>query len=736
MKKKKFRFQWGAFLLFVFYGGLFFALLLRITFIQATGQVEGEQLKAKAAALYQKEAVITAERGKILDRNGNVIAEDTLSYRLIAIVNPVATTNPKKPQHVVDPEKTAEVLSKYISLDESEIYKILTKRRPDGRYYYQVEFGAAGRGISHEIKTKIEKEQLPGIKFVSDTKRYYPNGVFASHLIGFTQKEKQDDGTFLSVGKMGLELIYNKQLTGENGKIEYETDAFHYLIPNREKMVKPAKNGDNIYLTIDKTIQNFLEDAMTNVYQEYNPEMMVGIVADAKTGEVLAMSQRPTFNPETLEGLENNWLNYLTQEVIEPGSTMKTFTLAAAIDSGHWNPNATYQSGAYKVLDRTIRDHNVYGWGRITYLEGFQRSSNTAMANLLQTMGNDTFIRYLNAFGFGQKTGIDLPGEVTGTILTRYPINYVTTSFGQGSTVTPIQLVQAMTAITNDGVMMQPYVIDKIVDSSTGKVIEEHKPKEKGKPISASTAKQVRKILSSTVTSEVGTARNYHIDGYEVAGKTGTAQIPNPNGRGYLYGKNNYLYSFLGMAPADDPQLIVYVAVKRPKLKDTEVGSEPVAKVFKPVMENSLKYLNINPEDVKPVETVKIGKYIGKNADNLKQELESQGLKPIIIGEGGEIIDQYPKEGVSLLKNGLVFLKTDGAVTLPSFENWSLRNLLIYKSMSGINLEIVGEGYVESQSVSENTVITDSSPIVVKLKTPEESFVQNEEGTKEELPQD
>ncbi|MFC5557968.1 penicillin-binding protein [Ureibacillus thermophilus] len=722
--------------MFIFYGGLFFALFLRILYIQATGQVEGEELKARAAALYQKEAVLTAERGKILDRNGNIIAEDTLSYRLIAVVNPAATTNKEKPQHVVDPEETAKVLAKYIAMDESEIYKILTKRRPDGRYYYQVEFGAAGRGISHEVKTKIENEKLPGIKFVSDTKRYYPNGVFASHLIGFTQKEKKGDGTFISVGKMGLELTYNKQLTGQNGKIEYESDAYHYLIPNREKMVQPAKNGNNIYLTIDKTIQNFLEDAMTKVHKEYNPEAMVGIVADAKTGEILAMSQRPTFNPETREGLENNWLNYVIQEVIEPGSTMKTFTLAAAIESGHWNPNATYQSGAYKVLDRTIRDHNTYGWGRITYLEGFQRSSNTAMANLLEIMGNDTFMKYLNAFGFGQKTGIDLPGEVTGTILTRYPINYVTTSFGQGSTVTPIQLVQAMTAITNDGVMMQPYVIDKIVDSTTGKVIEEHKPKEKGKPISASTAKQVREILASTVTSEVGTARNYKIDGYEVAGKTGTAQIPNPNGKGYLYGKNNYLYSFLGMAPADNPRLIVYVAVKRPKLKDTEVGSEPVAKVFNPVMENSLKYLNIDPEDVKPVETVKIRNYIGKNAVNIQHELESQGLKPIVIGEGGEITDQYPKEGIALLKNNLVFLKTDGVVTLPSFENWSLRNLLIYKAMSGINIEIVGEGYVESQSVTENTVISDSSPVVVKLKTPEESFVQTSEETEEELPQD
>lgn len=736
MKKKRFRFQWGAFLMLILYGGLFFTLFARIFFIQATGQVEGQELKARAAAMYHKEAVITSERGKILDRNGNTIAEDTLSYRLVAVVNPVATTNPDAPRHVTDPKKTAEILSKYISMEESKIYNILTRKQADGSYYYQVEFGAAGRGISHETKTKIEKEDLPGILFITDSKRYYPNGPFASHLIGFTQKEEQPDGTFLSVGKMGLELIYNEELTGENGKVEYESDAFHYLIPHKEKMVQPAKDGNNIYLTIDKTIQNFLEDSMNNVFEEYQPESMVAVMADAKTGEILAMSQRPTFDPDTRIGLEDNWLNYVTQEVMEPGSTMKIFTLAAAIESGNWYPGATYQSGAYTVLDRTIRDHNNYGWGRITYLEGFQRSSNTAMAYLLEQMGNETFIEYLKEFGFGKKTGIDLPGEVSGTILTRYPINYVTTSYGQGSTVTPIQLVQAMTAITNDGVMMQPYVIDKIVDSQTGEVIENHEPVKKGQPISEETAKQVRKILESTVTSPHGTARHFEIDGYDIAGKTGTSQIPNPNGRGYLYGKNNYLYSFLGLAPVDDPQFIFYVAVKRPQLKGHEIGSEPVEKVFKTVTENSLKYLNINPDDVKPVEKVTIKNYVGKKSTTIQQELESKGLIPIIIGEPGEITEQYPKEGVALLRNNLVFLKTKGDITIPSFEKWSLRNMLIYKAMSGLNIELVGEGYVQSQSVTPNTLVIDEAPIVVNLKTPEKWFAPEQTETVEDFPQD
>ncbi|WP_176400037.1 penicillin-binding protein [Ureibacillus sinduriensis] len=741
MKKKRFRFQWGAFLMLVIYGGLFFALFIRIFYIQSTGEVKGQQLEAKAAALYGKEAILTAERGKILDRNGGVIAEDTLSYRLVAVVNPEATTDKDKPRHVVNPEKTAKVLAKYISMEESEIYKILTRKLSDGRTPYQVEFGVAGRSISHEVMTAIKNEKLEGITFTSDSTRYYPNGPFASHLIGFALKEEQEDSTFKTVGKMGLEYTYNKELTGKDGSIQYESDIFGYLLPNSEKMVTPAENGDDIYLTIDKTIQNFLEESMTNVYKKYNPESMVAVVADPKTGEILAMSQRPTFDPDTREGLDS-WNNNVIESVIEPGSTMKTFTLATAIETDNWAPNAYYQSGSYTLLGDTIRDHNQRGWGPITYLQGFQRSSNTAMANLLEYIGNDTLIDYFKKFGFGEKTGIDLPGEASGTLLTNWPINYVTTSYGQGSTATPIQLVQAMTAIANDGEMMQPYVINKIVDSSTGKVIKEEKPTVKGNPISKETAKQVREILASTVTSEVGTAKSFAIEGYDVAGKTGTAYIPRSDGSGrYLTGnKNNYLYSFLGLAPADDPQLIVYVAVKQPKLEATELGSAPVSEVFTSVMQNSLKYLNINPEDVAEAQKTTLKDYVGDNADNVQVELMNQGVTPVIIGDGGKIIDQYPEKDLSITKGSIVFLKTEGSITLPSFSNWSLRNLLVYKMMSGLTIEIVGEGYVESQSVSANTIVDQGSPIVVQLRTPEEIYssppIEETFIDGEELPQD
>ncbi|WP_413365337.1 penicillin-binding protein [Lysinibacillus sp. 3P01SB] len=720
--------------MFLLYGGLFFLLFWRFFYIQSSGEMHGYNLQAEAANKYSRETVLSANRGRILDRSENVIAEDTMSYRLVAIVRESATENPKNPRHVVDARETARVLAQYINWDEEKIYEQLTSKKDR----YQVEFGAAGRSLSHEVKEAIEEHELPGIVFVNDKKRYYPNGSFASHLIGYAVKEEQEDGSFKTVGRMGLESIYDKELTGQDGKVAYDSDVFGYLLPSTEKMVEPAKDGSDIYLTLDKTIQNFLEDAMKRVEEEYNPESMTAVVADPKTGEILAMSQRPTFDPDTREGLESSWLNAVVEDVIEPGSTMKTFTLAAAIDSGNWHPNAKYQSGKYKIYDRIIRDANDgRGWGEITYLEGIQHSSNTAMAYQLKIMGSDTFIEYLDRFGFGEKTGINLPNEATGTILKKNPVDLVTTAFGQGSTVTPLQLIQGMTAIANDGKMMQPYVIDKIVDPNTGKVLLDEEPKVKGEPVTADTAKQVREILASTVTAEAGTAKRYQIDGYEVAGKTGTAQIPKETGSGYYWGDHQYIYSFLGMVPADDPQLIMYVAVKKPKMSDTISGSEPVSEVFNSVMENSLKYLNINPNNTAEVEMEKVGELVGGQAESAQVELTNDGFTPIVIGEGGTITEQYPKKGTPLSKGSIVFLKTDGTVTLPSFTGWSLRNMLVYKTMSGLPLEIVGEGYVYSQSASPNTPIGDSSPIVVKLRTPEESFqtVETNEGD-EELPQD
>lgn len=709
--------------MFFIFGVLFLVLFARITYIQAFGVVKGHELEVEAAAKYERQTTLAAKRGKILDRNGAVIAEDTTSYRLIAVIDPTATHDPKKTKHVVDARETAHALSSIINMDEEKIYELLTQneRLSKDKQKYQVEFGKAGKGLNFEQKTAIEQLELPGIYFRNESKRFYPNGVFASHLIGFIQKNEEYKNGILTeetVGLMGIEQTYDKELTGIDGKVKYKTDFFGYLLPSSDKMVEPAQDGKNIMLTIDKTIQSFLDDAMTKVNTKYKPQSMIAVVADPKTGEILAMSQRPTFNPMTLEGLDNYWLNKVVEDTVEPGSTMKTFTVAAAVDSNNWHPNAYYQSGAYTVFDRTIRDHNRVGWGSITYLEGFQRSSNTAMAHQLKIMGTDTYLKYLDRFGFGQKTGIDLPRETSGQILSKYPINLVTTAFGQGSTVTPIQLIQAFTAIANDGKMMQPYVIKEIDNPNTGEVELKSEPHVKGQPISAETAKTMRELLASTVTSKYGTAQAFALDGYEVAGKTGTAEMPKAGG-GYAYGANEYLYSFLGMAPKEDPKLIMYIAIAKPKLGSNELGSAPVSQIFKSVMHNSLMYYNIQPNDSAETSFTTLKDYVGKNADAVTVELANEGIETVIIGEGGSIVAQYPEKGSLLSSGNVVFLKTEGAVTLPNFKNWSLRMMLVYKQLSGLQIEIVGEGYVTSQSVSAQTVVTEDGPIVVELKTPE-----------------
>lgn len=720
--------------MFLFYGGLFFLLLSRMIFIQVTGEADGQALAAKAAAKYERERIINASRGKIVDRNGVVIAEDTLSYRLVAILSPEATANAKNPKHVNDVEHTASVLAEYIPLSKEKLVERLSKEG-----VYQVEFGAAGRDISHDVMTKISQQKLPGLVFVRDLKRFYPSGTFASHLIGFAVKEEQKDGTFKTVGKMGLESIYNKQLTGINGKVQYDSDLWGYLLPNSKEMVTPAQDGYNIHLTLDKTVQNFLEDAMSRVEEQYSPEKIVAMVADPKTGKILAMSQRPSFDPETREGLTTNWLNETIENTIEPGSTMKTFTVAAAMEENKWDPNAWYKSGQYTLIDRTIRDHNGKGWGTITFEEGFQRSSNVAMAYLLERLGDTVFLDYLDKFGFGKQTGIDLPNEASGKIISKWPIDRLVSTFGQGSTVTPMQLIQAETAIANDGVMMKPYVIEKIVNPSTKAIMHDSKPEQAGKPISAETAKKMRELLASTVTDEDGTAKRFKLTDYTVAGKTGTAQIPDEFGR-YQYGYENYLYSFLGMAPVDNPQLVVYVAVSKPKLKDTEVGSIPVSEIFKSVTENSLKYMNIKPEQVKSIPAVTLADVGKKDVVNAQTQMSEQKMRPILIGDSGKVQEQFPAAGTKILPGSLVLLKGEGPITIPDFTNWSKRHILVYKMLSGLNIEVVGEGYVVSQSVSKGSIMNDQAPIVLKLETPEQTNKKVEpppvkEG-EETLPQD
>lgn len=704
----------GAAILFVIFSLLFFILIYRYFSIQISGEVDGHSLAAKAQQKYTRLGVLPAARGNIYDRNGEVVAEDTASYTLVAILDKKMTLDPKNPKHVVDPATTAEKLAKYIDMSESDIYKILRKK---GRL--QVEFGKAGRDIDVQKKQKIEGLHLPGITFIRSSKRFYPNGIFASHVVGYAEQEKGS-----VVGQMGIEKSFNTELTGKNGLIDYKSDLWGYLLPSNKPKVTPAKDGNDVYLTIDKNIQIFVEDALNNVAKEYKPSKMIAIVADPKTGNILAMGQRPTFEPKTKEGISKSWHNEAVETSFEPGSTMKIFTLSAALQEKVLNLNELYKSGSYLVSpkSRPIHDWNYSGWGPITYLEGVQRSSNVAFAKIAnEKLGFDRFREYLTKFGLDKPTGIELPDETGGKILFKYPIEKATTAFGQGTAITPIQQIQAVTAVANDGKMMKPHVVEKIVDHDTGKVIKETEPEVVGNPISAETAKKVRDILETVVTSPKGTGTRYAIPGYSVAGKTGTAQIPGPDGK-YLTGAKNYIFSFMGMAPKNDPKLVVYVAVEQPEVDEYTKGSIPVSEIFKSVMKNSLQYLNIQPSKIEKPTSNQLPDLTGQTVAETVKSLNDKGFETVVLGKGTQITGQLPKAGTTILEGEKVIIQTEGDLFIPDMKGWSLRDVMKVAKLADLKLSTSGNGYVVGQSINPGSQLKQGDSLKVDFKFPEDQY--------------
>jgi len=723
----------GAAFISIIFALLFFILMTRFVYIQGTGTVDGVVLAALAEEKYTKQRTIEAHRGSIYDRKGNAIAEDTSSYTVVAILDEELTVNEDNPKHVVDPQETARKLAPLLNMEESKMYNILTQ--PERK---QVEFGSYGSDISTSLKQEIEALELPGIAFRRELKRYYPNGTFASHLVGYAQKVTDEKTkTTETVGMLGIEKSLDKYLQEKDGYMKFQSDTKGYKLPDAKEQIIPPDNGSDVYLTIDQTIQTFLDDAMNTAVKEYQPEKVIGVVANPKTGEILAMGTRPSFDPNVRN--ITNYLNDVISYPFEPGSTMKIFTLAAAIEEGVYNGNATFMSGSYTAGGETIRDHNRVGWGSITYDEGVLKSSNVAFAKIAkEQLGTDKLLEYIGRFGLDRPTGIDLEGEVENRINFKYEIDRVSTSFGQASSVTPIQQIQAATAIANGGKMMKPYVVDKIVDPDTNKTVLDHKPQVAGQPVSADTAEQVLDLLGKVVTD--GTGRPYNIEGYQVAGKTGTAEIPSPKG-GYLYGRGNYIYSFLGMAPLDDPKLVVYVAVQQPKLKDTDIGSEPVALVFNPVMKNSLQYLNIQPTEQKQDENVNdykeivVDSYVGKTIKDARASIEKLNLKATVIGNGKNIVDQIPREGEKMVSNEQVFLLTDEVANLPDMTGWSLRDVMRLADLTEIQVSHSGNGYVVEQSLAPGSVIKAGDKLTVKLEPPNtvnEEPVEEETNTQEE----
>ncbi|HAQ2686323.1 TPA: penicillin-binding protein [Enterococcus faecium] len=687
--------------------GLFFLFAVRFSYIVIGGHVAGTSLAEKTKQLYQGSEVVKAKSGTIYDRNGVALAEDASSYSIKAILSKTYTSGDKK-LYVEEKnfDKIAEILHKNLSIDKKDALNILE----DGakKELYQVEFGSYGKNISQETKQNIEadmkKEGVAGLYFVDHQARMYPNGVFSSHFIGYAVPDKDENGL---VGKLGLESAYNDILSGKDGKIIYQKDNFQNPLPGTVAEEEKAVDGQDIYTTLDSRLQSYLETLMDQVNEEYQPEELTAVLMKAKTGEILAMGQRPTFNPETMEGLTGKdaiWRNFLVQDSYEPGSTMKVFTTAAAIEEGEFNENETFQSGKIQVEDATINDHDFGEKGVLTMRQALSWSSNVGMVILEQRLGGRWY-NYLQKLGFGQSTHSGLDDEVNGALPTLNIVDRAMSAYGQAVGVTNFQMMKAFTSIANNGTMIQPRYISKVVDPQTG---EERTTQTEvlGQPFSKETTEKVREYMRDVVESEnYGSAYGvYSVPGYNVSAKNGTAQIASDTG-GYQTGDTAYLYSIVEMVPSEDPDYVLYLTMKHPKTYDRMA----LAKIANPLMKRAMDFKETEEDSDTETKTekVSVADYRNLEADVAAADAQKSGLQPVVIGNGKKVQKQSTANGDQLISGEKLILYTGGDKLMPDVTGWSKADIMKLGKILGIEVSFDGDGYCVKQELAPYEKITE-----------------------------
>ncbi|MHC9536760.1 penicillin-binding transpeptidase domain-containing protein [Dellaglioa sp. BT-FLS60] len=710
MKKKRRNRQRFGVLLILTILAILLMFIIRFSYIVIGGKVSNVNLSSQTQLLYENSRIDKASRGTIYDDSNQPIAEDTTNYSVYAVLSKKYVGANNKALYVTDKNEAAKVISDAIGMKETKVYDILNAKKG----IYQVEFGNAGKNLSLETKNKIEAAGLSGIYFTKTQARLYPNGVFASHLIGVTKSTSKKGNATLS-GVMGLESAFNKQLSGTDGLKKVQKDSYGYQLPNAKTKTKQVKNGNNIYTTIDTKLQTYLETTLTQVQKSYQPKSMNVVIMNAKNGKILAASQRPTFNADTKSGISKMWRDSLIEDSYEPGSTMKVFTMAAAIENGAYNENALYKSGVLKVGTKTVPDWNTSGWGLITYREGFARSSNVGMAKLEQAMGPTAWLKYIKKFGFLKSTNFGLPNEARGSIEFQYPIEQADTAFGQGINVTTMQMMQGFTAFANNGKMVKPTLVNKIVDPNTGKTTYKSKKTDLGQVIKKSTSKEVLSMMQDVVYKDYGTGNAFKLDGYRIAAKTGTAQVANSDATGYLTGDANYVFSVVGMAPAKNPKYIMYVTMKQPQNMQGTTGNAILAQIFNPLMKRTLEE-DSSTAKVSSKTNVTVSDVKGNKTSSAKSTLNEQNLDVAVIGNGRTVAKQYPAAGSTVLSGRKVLLLTDGERVMPELTGWSKSDAVNAAELMGLKLKTTGSGYVSSQSIKANTVVKKSATVKLTLK--------------------
>lgn len=686
------------------------AVIVRLFWIQA---VDASFLRERAEKTWEKQAMIQPHRGAIMDRNGDVLVSERDAYIIAVDLD-----------RLQDPRQAAKQLSPLLDIPEERLYQRLTRK--DVKH---VELRHTGNyKVSRKVRDQVMKLGLDGVYPIQTTTRQYLEGDQAAHILGFVNVEGESSG--------GVERYYNDVLTGKEGSIRFQKDANGNKIPHSPESFQPPEHGKDLVLTLDSNIQYQMEEILEQTVNRYQAKGATAIAADPQTGEILAMASLPRFNPaqydSTWKSGEND-VNMAVSAQYEPGSTFKIVTLAASIEEGLFDSGETFQSGSVEVGNRTIRDWNGEGWGEISFAKGVQLSSNVAFVRLGERLGQDRLVRYIDRFGFGkitersgQATGIDLPAEAKGIYYGHEPLHpteLATSAFGQGIAVTPIQQVMAVSAVANDGKLIRPHVLKEVRDPGTDKVVKKEKPDMiRNGVISPKTAKEVRLLLQGVVTD--GTGKEAQMEGYTVGGKTGTAQKPRADGKGYTPGR--YIVSFIGFAPVDNPRVVVYVAVDEPKEGQGGTVAAPAAR---DMMKAALQEMGVAPSgkgEADPREERKpntpaaktLDDWSGRTVDEALAQLRQEGWTPRVLGGGKQVLRQYPAPGQRGVE-GDVFLVTEDppALGMPDLTGMPLREALELCRVLGLEAVADGEGYVRSQSIPAGERIQDNKRIELELQS-------------------
>lgn len=694
--------QFGKWLCLVT-AAIFLLFIVRFAYISIFKDVKNHDLSTAAVQRYTHSRIITAQRGNIYDDQGNLLARNTSKYTVYAVLDKNQKTLSGKPLYVTNKKRTAKVLAEYLDVSEKKIYKALTPKKK----LYQVQFGTAGSNISVSKMEEIKARHLTGINFTKTPARQYPEGEFARQLLGSTAvKTNSKTGQSKLVGQIGLEQYFDKQLRGRDGLKKSENDVYGYQLSDSPQKGYAVKNGDNIHLTLNNTVQHQLENLVNSADKSAKPSAMTAVVMEAKTGKIIAATQRPTMTSE-----KPAWTNALIQDTYEPGSTMKVIALASAIDSGNFNPNATYKSGTWEMGGGKITDWNTSGWGNITFREAFYRSSNVGFAHIEQNMGASTWMKYLKQFGFLKPTKVyGMSGESSGTTTFKGALEQANTSFGQGITVNTMQMMQAFTAVANNGKMMRPYIVNKVTNSK-GKTIKTVKPKQVGKPISSSAAKETRKYMQGVIYDKVGTGQLYKVKGYRIAGKTGTAQIGSANG--YEQGSNNYIYSLVGFAPAKNPKYILYITMRKPTSTNGP-AEKTMASITTPLIKTLLD--KQKSKQAKKQGVVKIANVVGKDVKDAQDTLTKDHLQVTVIGDGKKIQQQSLSPGSRVVINNRIILVTSGKIKMPNINGWSQSDVSQLAQLLNLQVDSSGSGFVTDQSIKENQTVKSGQQLTVKFE--------------------